>query len=221
MAPENSLKSFKLLLDYKISGVELDIHITKDNRLVVIHDFNTYKMTGKNHVIAETEYKLLKTLDIGEGEKIPLLEDVFMLLGDNVHYDLEIKNKGEKREILVEKLYILIKKYKIERKCFVSSFNPQIINTFKRLKSGISTGIIYSRDKENPFFLRHGLGILLTNSPIIKPQIGQLKGFLFIFFTRILKKKVYTWTVNSLEQYHLAVKKGCRGICTDFPQNFI
>lgn len=220
LAPENSLKSFELIRANKIEGVELDVHLSSDNRLVVIHDFNTLKLTGEDYEISETTYSILKDLDIGEGEKIPLLSEVFKTLGKEVIYDIEIKSRGKNRKQLAEKLLEIIQEYKLNDYCIVTSFDPFIIKRFNRLKSGIPTGIIYSKDKSVPLLLRHGLGQLVTRCNIIKPNHTQLKGTLFFLYTKILKKECYTWTVNSIEDYEKSIKAGCTGICTNFPQNF-
>ncbi|MGL1891151.1 MAG: glycerophosphodiester phosphodiesterase [Spirochaetaceae bacterium] len=220
LAPENSLKSFALLLTHNIEGVELDIHMSADGQLVVIHDFNTYNMTGIYNEVCETNYSELKKLDIGEEQSIPLLEDVFLLLKDKIHYDIEVKSPKKNRKELVKKLFELIMKHNLQQHCFISSFDPLVLLHFNRFKSNIPTAILYCKKKTLPFFLRNGLGLFFTKVDIIKPNITQLKGLHFYIYTKILKKKCYTWTVDSPEDFKLAEKAGCIGICSNFPQNF-
>lgn len=226
-APENSLKGFSLLLKYNIPGVELDIHLTKDNKLVVVHDFNTERMTGKRYEISDTTYSKLSSLDIGEGEKIPLLKEVFELLGNNVIYDLEIKSRGNKRKLLVKKIIELIQECKVEKNVFISSFDPIILRIFNKEQKAlhnnldIKTGIIYSKDKDVPFILRSGIGVFITKNSIIKPKYNQLTGLLYYIYTNILKKKCYTWTVNTKNDYYTAIKRGATGICTNIPEELL
>ena len=215
LSTENSLDSFQKILDNKIPGVEFDVHLTADGELVVKHDFNTLKMTGVNHEVAETDYSLLKTLPIGDEEYIPLLSQVFDILKDKVYYDIEIKSNGKNRKQLVQNVSDMIFKYNLQNDCFVSSFDPYLIKEFNKLKTGIKVGLIYSDVKELPFIARHGLGAFITSIQIIKPDHKQLKGFIHFILTKVLKKTCYTWTVNSQEDYDYAVKKGCVGVCSD------
>ena len=221
LAPENSLNSFSLLLEHNIPGVELDIHLTKDGELAIIHDFSTLKMTGVDYKVSETNYGKLRSLDIGDGAYIPKLHEVFELLGDKILYDLEIKSDGKRRKELVGRVLSQIERYNLNNSVIVSSFDPFLLREFNKLKSGIKTAIIYSSDDDVPLILRTGLGQLVTKCDIIKPGIKDLKGFFFFIYTKILRKSFYTWTVNSVEEFELAKKLGCKGICTNFPQNFV
>lgn len=229
-APENSLKGFELILQNKIPGVELDIHLTKDNKLVVIHDFNSKKMTGVNLEIRDSDYHELKNLDIGEGENIPLLDDVFSLLGNRVLYDLEVKStrhhKRDYRKNLIKELIILLLKHNLKENLFISSFDPLILIEFNRQKKraqldNIETGIIYSKDEDVHPLLRTGIGAFFTKTQIIKPHYSQLKGFIYFVLTKILKKRVATWTVNDEVILKEAIKNGAQGICTNHPIEFL
>lgn len=219
ISTENSLDSFKKILDYDVKGVELDVHMTADGKLVVIHDFNTLKMTGVNHNIIDTKYSVIEDLVIGESEKIPLLSEVFDLLKDRVFYDIEVKSNGstKNRKAIVKKLYEMIERYHLTNHCIISSFDPVLLKVFNGLKTGIPTAYIYCSDKEVPFILRYGLGTFITQAPIIKPHHKQLKGLIFFILTKILKKTCYTWTINSLEDFHYVISRGCRGVCSDNP----
>ncbi|MBN2617498.1 MAG: glycerophosphodiester phosphodiesterase [Spirochaetales bacterium] len=218
LATENSLNSFEKILEYKVEGVEFDVHLTKDEELVVIHDFNTLKMSGEDYEISETNYETINSLIIGDNEKIPLLSQVFDLLSDKVFYDIEVKSRGKNRSQLCKKLLELIKKYNLEKNCMISSFDPLIIKEFNKLNSGILTAVIYCNDKDVPFILRHGLGALITKVDIIKPHYSQLKGFMFFILTKVFRKKCFVWTVNRQEDLDIAKKRGCFGVCSDNPQ---
>ena len=74
--PENSMKSFKRAINSNVS-IELDIHLTKDNKLVVFHDDNLIRMTGTYKKIRKCMYDELKQFNLlSTEEKIPLLSDV-------------------------------------------------------------------------------------------------------------------------------------------------
>lgn len=221
LATENSLDSFRKILDNNIQGVEFDVHLTADGQLVVIHNFNTVKMTGESYEIADTDYSILSSLTIDGGEKIPLLSEVFDLLGNKVFYDIEVKSNGKNRKELTNKLVELLEKTEVQSNCIISSFDPLLLKEINKHNTGIPVSLIYCKSDELPFFLRYGLGIFLTKIDIIKPHFTQLKGFWFFLYTKIMNKKCYTWTVNSIEDFNYAVSRRCKGICSDKPHLLI
>ena len=98
LAPENTLSAFTVLLEHKIPGVELDVQLTRDGKVVVTHDENVKRVTGLDALVQDCSAAELRRLDAGawfdesfRGEKIPLLDEVFELLGDGVYYDVELK----------------------------------------------------------------------------------------------------------------------------------
>jgi glycerophosphoryl diester phosphodiesterase len=89
--PENTLSSFRRALAVGVAAVELDVQLTKDGRLAVIHDETLDRTTNgrgpvKNFTLAE-----LKRLDAGGGETIPCLEEVFDLVQGKAHLVVELK----------------------------------------------------------------------------------------------------------------------------------
>ena len=142
--PENSLKAFKLAMNKNIP-IELDIHLTKDNKLVVFHDDNLKRMTNENKNIEDLTLEEIKKYNLlNTKEKIPTLEEVLLLIKGTILIDIEIK--GKKRiKALIEVLLKTLESYNGE--IIIKSFNPKII---KQLKSKT----------------KHPLGLLIThNSP--------------------------------------------------------
>ena len=91
-APENTLASFKKVLDKKVPGVELDVQICKSGEIIVLHDLNLKRTTGFDALACETELEKIKELDAGSwfnesftGEKIPTLDEVFEMMGNSVY----------------------------------------------------------------------------------------------------------------------------------------
>ena len=87
IAPENTAAAANLAWSQGADAVEIDVHLTADNKIVAIHDKNTKRTAGVNHVVSETPYATLKELDVGswkgqtyKGEPIPLLEDIVSMI---------------------------------------------------------------------------------------------------------------------------------------------
>jgi glycerophosphoryl diester phosphodiesterase len=99
-APENTMAAFRLGYEQGADGVELDIHLTKDNRMVVMHDYDTARVGGSTNKIAQSTLAELREYEIGHWgkwtnanfhEKIPLLSEVLAIITFN--YDSAIAAK--------------------------------------------------------------------------------------------------------------------------------
>src|SRR4051794_11569416 len=108
-APENTLAAFRLAWERKVPAIELDVHLTKDGRLAVCHDFDTKRCAGVACKIRETIWDDLKDLDVGQrfnqkftGEKLPLLEDVLATIPAGARCFIEIKCGPEAVPALVK-----------------------------------------------------------------------------------------------------------------------
>ena len=97
-APENTLASIKLAWEKEAPAVEFDIHLSKDGQIVVLHDFNTLKLYGRDREVKDQTVEELRQLDAGghkgeqwKGEKIPLLDQVLSTVPEGRKVVVEIK----------------------------------------------------------------------------------------------------------------------------------
>lgn len=98
-APENTVAAAKLAWEQDADAVEVDIYLSKDNRVMVIHDGDTKRTTGQSYIPAQTNSEVLRTLDAGswkdaihyKGEKIPYLEEMISTIPKGKKMVVEIK----------------------------------------------------------------------------------------------------------------------------------
>lgn len=90
--PENTLRAFRRALDAGAAGVELDVHLTKDGRLAVIHDETLDRTTNGRGRVQDFTLAELQNLDAGQGERIPSLEDVVELVRGRGQLLVELKH---------------------------------------------------------------------------------------------------------------------------------
>ena len=97
-APENTITSVLLGWEQGADGVEIDIHLSKDKKLMVIHDGNTKRTSGEDYQVEETNSDILRELDVGafkgekfKGEKIPFLEEVIAVIPPGKRLIIELK----------------------------------------------------------------------------------------------------------------------------------
>ena len=76
IAPENTLKAFKKAIELKADFIEFDVLETKDGKIVVCHDEEISRLTGRYGFVRDLSLEELKTFDFGEGEKIPTLQEL-------------------------------------------------------------------------------------------------------------------------------------------------
>ena len=155
--PENTLLAFEEGIKCGASGIELDVHKTKDNKIVVIHDEDierTFKGKGlvKDFTLNELKefnprkelFKNFKT------SKIPTLEEVLNLIkNSNVILNIELKTDEIHYEGIEEDVINLINKYKMNNKVIISSFNPKSIKICKEINEEIKTGLLYYKPMED------------------------------------------------------------------------
>lgn len=101
-APENTLAAANLAWERDVAAVEIDVHLTADDRLVVIHDANTLRTTGVDRIVKESALADLAGLDAGSwkgprwaNEPIPTLEDVLATVPENGQLFIEVKVGAE------------------------------------------------------------------------------------------------------------------------------
>lgn len=144
--PENSIAAFKRAIRYNYI-IELDVHLTKDNKIVVFHDYSLKRMCKIDKLIEDCSYnELLKYNLLDTKYKIPLLDEVLRLIDGKVGLLIETKNSSNntKLELLLsEKL----DNYKGE--FAIQSFYPLSILWFKKNKKNYIRGILSSDFKKH------------------------------------------------------------------------
>ncbi|MGE4453139.1 MAG: glycerophosphodiester phosphodiesterase [Sphaerochaeta sp.] len=210
---ENTLSSFAECLQHGIDGIELDVQRCKSGELVVIHDYDLQRVASLPLKVAECSYGELRQIDVGGGESIPLLEDVFALGGENLFYDIEIKSPGI-QDIGVEALlFSAITSSSLKAKCFVSSFNPVSLLRFKHIaKDSIPTGLIYAQNASVPKILHHGFGRHLAHPTYLKPVKEQVEKALSLGY------QLCPWTVDDRGEAKKLLSLGVKGIISNNPK---
>ena len=128
-APENSLTAFRMAANVGY-GVELDVHITADDQIVVFHDDDLERMTGVSGRIEEFTLEQLRELRLaGSGEQIPLLTEVLDVIRGAGPIILEFKT-CERRKELCEKTCAILRDYPGD--VCIESFDPRILRWFKK-----------------------------------------------------------------------------------------
>lgn len=220
--PENSMAAFRLAAEHGY-GVELDIHLTKDGRLAVIHDNSLLRIAGvdvkaKDLTAGELDQYRLE----GTEEKIPFLEEVLPLFEGKAPIIVELKVEGN-AAALAKAACELLDQYKVDY-C-IESFHPQAILWLKKHRPEICRGQLSQN------FLRHegtGLGKvadfamthLLTSFLTVPDFIAYNHQHRDIFSLSMSKAfwgvQEVSWTIRTPEDMERCEDEGCLSIFENF-----
>lgn len=202
---ENTLASFQKALDLGVDGIELDVHLSSDREVIVIHDDTIDRTTSKKGFVNDFSSFELKKLGIST------LQEVFDLINKQCFINIEIKDA--KATIAVTEL---IQKYIIEHdwntNLFqISSFDWNILENVSKLNPTINLGVLIENTIDDAIIFgkkvtAYSINPLfnLLNSETVKSM--HENGF-----------KIYTWTVNSKEDITFVKSLKIDGIISDFP----
>ena len=198
--PENSIPAFMKAVENNYI-IELDVHVLKDNNIVVFHDDNLKRMTGIDKNIKELTYEEIKNIKLNNTlYTIPLLSEVLNIVNGKVPIIIELKYDVNKHR-LEDNLMKLLKNYK--GKYVVQSFNPFILGYLKRKYPNLIRGqLSYNFDgkkigKIQKYILSHML-INFISYGINSPLIYKLKR----------DKIILGWVVKSRQDF-IRIKKYC------------
>ena len=150
-APENTLVSFQKALDMNVDGIELDVHLSVDGYLIVMHDETIDRTTNGKGFINQLTLKEITSFRINDTIEIPTLEEVFDLVDKKCFINIELKNHDT-----AEKVVALIEKYVAEKNWkyadfIVSSFDWNAVQQVRFLNEKIPIGVLTEEDLELAF----------------------------------------------------------------------
>lgn len=188
MYPENTLLSLeKATAINGLEGIELDIQLTKDGRMAVVHDERVDRTTDGSGCVKDYTLAELKKLKIDAGENpaqsIPTIEEVFDLLEDRLKegmkLNIELKNSVYPYPGMEEKIVELVHKRGFEKAVVYSTFYAKSLEKLKRLDPAAELGVLDSKVSDCLYKLRGGCGATVLHPywQGIDLPADELKGY--------------------------------------------
>ena len=218
--PENTMLAFEKAVEAKSDGIELDIHLSKDGKLIVIHDEELIRTTGALGKVCDYTRDELVKINAGKTK-----EDKFgftpivdfekycnYIKNKNIITNIEIKTNNMYYPGIEESALDLVKKYNLEEKVIFSSFNWLSVVKIKKLAPYIKTALLQERfltenigelEKSFGFDYFHPDGRLLDEKTVKDCTKNEIK--------------VNAWAVNELELFLKLKNYNMYGIITNYP----
>ncbi len=222
--PENSLGAFRNAVDHGY-GIELDVHLSKDKKIVVFHDNTLSRICGVDGKISDyTAEELGKMKLLNTEYTIPTFVEVLRLVGGRVPLLIELKGENTNTE-LCARVAAILDKYKGPYS--VESFNPYLLRWFKKNRKSCARGQLVTKltkkDGKNAI-----LGFLLSNmltNVLSRPDFIAVNGNirnkpLMHICESVMGARVLVWTVKNEKEYAICRREGRRTIFERFiPRN--
>jgi len=223
--PENTIAAFKKAIDLGVDMIELDVHLSKDGQVVVIHDDTLNRTTnGKGKVVSYT-FNELKQLDAGSwfgaqfsGERIPTLQEVLELVRGKTLLNIELK-QGDLGQYsikdLADRSLQEVERAGMLNQVIFASFDLSAIDRIREKNPRIPVALIYSKSWSflheatggRPIPVLSCRGTVLTQTNVSKARQQGIK--------------VLVWTVNTEEHMERFRNMEVDGIVTDYPDRLI
>ena len=148
-APENTISAFQLAVEHGADGIEFDVKVTHDGRVIVLHDQTLQRTTTGYGNLKSFSYDELRMFDSGEkysskykNEKIPTLEEVFEAVGNRLNINIELTNYATPGDDLIEKVAKILAQVNDTSKVMFSSFNWSNLKKIHKLCPEIPCGLL-------------------------------------------------------------------------------
>jgi glycerophosphoryl diester phosphodiesterase len=224
-APENTVAAIKLAWEQKADASEFDVFLSKDGKIVVIHDKDTKRIAGVDKTVASQSLAELRQLDAGKwkgakfaGEKLPTLEEMLVTVPKDKRVFIEVKTGPE----IVPELDRVLKESKLPpAQTPIISFNAKVIAAVKNARPDLAAYWIVDtkpkKGKQAPL-----AEALIATAKEIKADGLDLSASDTLDKTYCDKVKaaglkLYVWTVNDALVAKRMVEFGADGITTDRP----
>lgn len=210
-APENTMAAIGLAAEGGAHGVELDVRLSADGNVVVIHDATVDRTTDGAGAVAQMTTEQLRALDAGRGQSIPTLDDVFQAFGPALLYNVELKGAGFRDGGLETAVADRVAAYHLENQVVVSSFNPFAL---RRARGSLSRSTMVGRLwVRGPRWLAHAFPQTEADHPH-----HTLVDAAYMEWARERRYRVHVWTVDDPEEARRLVSLGVHAIITNYPK---
>ncbi len=219
-APENTMAAFERVVSAGFKALELDVQMTKDSQVVVIHDETIDRTSDGQGLVKEHSYEELTQYDFGAwfgrsfaGERLPLLADVLDLVQDHdLWVNVELKTGAVAYPGLEDKVITMIRSRDLGDQTLISSFNHYSLKAIKELWPELPIGVLYMAGLYEPWNYARTLG-----AEALHPYYVGLTPEL-VRSTKARGLLMHPFTVDKPADIQAVIASGADGIITNYPE---
>ena len=208
---ENSIEALKGAAEVGADYVEFDIILTKDNKFVVMHDFNLKRLAGINKRVQDMNFDEIVGLQIKQGDytsKIPSLEEFVTKAKElNMKLVIELKPHGAEPSNYIDILINEVKRLKLENYKFMS-LNPKVVEELETKAPNLETGYVIPLQFGN--FSKSNVDFFVIEDFSYRDRLVEQ--------ANTQNKKVFVWTINDSALITKYLRSPANGIITDKPE---
>lgn len=216
LAPENTIKAFQMAIELEADYIEFDIRRSSDRELVIIHDNCTLRTTKRLKWISRMSLKEIKLLDVGEGERVPTLEELINHTKGKINYMCEIKVDG----IINQVVSVLNQAGVLDSTIIISFKHDELLKIQEEYPNVRISPIVPTRFGWLTNWFRRKKTILNANRHhfyALNPY-HKLINKSYVEFAHEKDLKVFPWTVNSKKKMIKLINLGVDGFLTNHIQ---
>jgi glycerophosphoryl diester phosphodiesterase len=213
--PENTLAAFRAAIEAGAQMCELDVQLSRDRAVVVMHDDTVDRTTDGHGAVADLTLEELKRLDAGarfkdgvpRGERVPTLDEVFEAVAGRCALNVELKEAGFEREVAA-----IMRKWHAAGDSMVSSFDWQALETMRTVDPGIRAGVLAENEPDKMID-----AAVRMRAYSVNPRFDMVTAE---FCQRAHQRglMVLTWTVDVPDLMRYLIDAGVDGIMTNYPE---
>jgi glycerophosphoryl diester phosphodiesterase len=219
-APENTLTAFRIAADMGADGVELDVQLTKDGRLVVIHDETIDRVSDGTGRVKDYTLAELKRFNFNKKGitkplfmEIPTLEETLETLhGTDLIVNIELKTGVFFYQGVEEKAVRAVRARNMGERVIYSSFNHYSVTRVKELDPSAKTGLLFGGGVIVTAEVCEKLGVTASH-----PDMGALRHPRLLRDARARGVKVHAWTANAEADLRYCFEHRVDAVVTNFP----
>ena len=210
-APENTLAAIRKAVESRADFAEIDVQLTADGMVVVIHDTDLMRIAGVNRKISEMPYDEIRAIDAGswfspefKGERIPTLCEAIVEARGKIRLNIELKSDGEHKTV-ARRVVEIVKEQGFGSQCVITSLDYEGLLEVKRLDPQLKTGFIAAQAIGKITEL--DVDFLSVNHAMVDTQLLRA--------AKRAGKDVHVWTVDDSRQMSAMIDRSVKNIITD------
>jgi glycerophosphoryl diester phosphodiesterase len=221
-APEHTREAFRRAVEFGADMIELDVQLSADGELVVIHDFELERTTSGHGTVRGCSLAALRELDAGSwfapefrGERILTLSEVLELVSDRADLNVEVKPTAGDEQLVAAELVQVLRRFDKVDSTIVSCFDFDVLRRLRGLDATLPLGL-----------LTHDADFSATWSAARELKARSVHPHWALVTTELIADarkvgvEVITWTVNDVEVMEELLCRGVDGIISDYPERF-